>query len=122
LIMLQSNGGKDIFVAKLSSEVDADDEVQYPVTAFQMRNYPNPLNPETTISYSLPVKGQVCLAIYNSKGQLVRRLLNEPQAKGNHTLTWNGKDNADHSVASGLYLCRITSAGKHESRKLLLLK
>ena len=102
--------------------IDIDDEIQYPVTAFQMRNYPNPFNPETTISYTLPAKGQVCLEIYNSKGQLVKSLLNEQQAKGEHSLTWNGKDNVGHSVASGLYLCRITSAGQHESRKMLLLK
>ncbi len=102
--------------------VQNDDAVHYPALAFQMRNYPNPFNTETTISYTLPAKGQVCLEINNSKGQLVKRLINEPQAKGEHTLTWNGKDDNNQSVASGLYLCRITSAGKHESRKLLLLK
>jgi hypothetical protein len=102
--------------------VDANDAVQYPVTAFQMRNYPNPFSFETSISYTVPVKGQVCLEIYNSKGQLVRQLVDEQQAKGEHSLTWNGKDNSGQSVASGLYLCRITSVGQHESRKLLLLK
>jgi hypothetical protein len=99
-----------------------DDETQIPVFSFALSNYPNPFNPETTISYTLPAKGQVCLEIFNSKGQLVKRLLNESQPKGKHSLTWNGKDNNGNNVASGLYLCRITSTGKHESRKMLLLK
>jgi M6 family metalloprotease-like protein len=114
-------GAADLSI-KLQSPNAGNDENVITPTGLSLSNYPNPFNPETTISYTLPVKGQVCLDIYNSKGQLVRRLLNEPQAKGEHSLTWNGKDDAGRSVASGLYLCRITSAGKHESRKLLLLK
>lgn len=102
--------------------VENDNEVQIPHSGFKMRNFPNPFNLETTISYNIATKGLVCLEIYNSKGQLIKSLLNESQAKGEHTLTWNGKDDAGRSVASGLYLCRIISAGQHESRKMLLLK
>jgi hypothetical protein len=120
-LLYTANGLGGLNILNLAT-IDNDDEVQYPVTAFQMKNYPNPFYPETSISYTLPAKGQVCLEIYNSKGQLVRSLVNEQQAKGEHSLTWNGKDNDGHSVASGLYLCRITSAGQHESRKLMLLK
>jgi hypothetical protein len=115
-----SNGADDIFVASLGIETGIDDETTHAIS--ELSCYPNPFNSETTISYTLPAKGQVCLDIYNSKGQLVKRLLNESQPKGKHSLTWNGTDDNGHSVASGLYLCRITSAGKQESRKMLLLK
>ncbi len=107
---------------KLQSPNAVNDENLVIPARISLNNYPNPFNSETTISYTMPAKGQVCLAIYNSKGQLVKSLLDEPQAKGEHTLTWNGKDDNNQSVASGLYLCRITSAGKHESIKLLMLK
>ena len=117
------NGLEDIFVAKLSpGGVDIADDVQIPPSAFQMRNYPNPFNPETTISYTLPTAGLVSLEIYNSRGQLVRSLLQEEQSAGEHTLIWNGKDDSGHSVASGLYLCRIACNGIHEMRKMLLMK
>lgn len=116
-----ANGFGGLNIHNLST-IDNDDEVQYTAPDFQMRIYPNPFNPETIIAYTLPAKGQVCLEIYNSKGQLVKILLNEQQTKGEHSLTWNGKDNAGNNVASGLYLCRISSDGKNESRKMLLLK
>ena len=102
--------------------VDVDDPVQIPPSTFQMRNYPNPFNPETTISYTLPASGMVSLEIFNSRGQLVRNLLQEVQTAGEHSLVWNGRDDSGHSVASGLYLCRIACKGKQETRKLLLLK
>ena len=114
-------GAADIGLKLQSPYVDNDDNVVISV-GLNIFNYPNPFNPETTISYRLPAKGQVCLEIYNSKGQLVKSLLKEQQTKGEHTLTWNGRDNNGQSVASGLYFCRITSAGKYESRKMLLLK
>jgi hypothetical protein len=112
----------ELMIRAIGEPVVANDDNIIPPLILDVWNYPNPFNPETTISYTLPNKGQVCLEIYNSKGQLVKSLLNEQKPKGEHSLTWNGKDNNGHSVASGLYLCRITSAGKHESRKILLLK
>ncbi len=102
--------------------VSIDDPIQMPPTAFQLRNYPNPFNPETTISYTLPAAGMVSLEIFNSRGQLIRSLLKEEQPAGEHSLIWNGKGDSSHSVASGLYLCRIASNGKQETRKLLLIK
>ena len=64
----------------------------------------------------------VSLDIYNSRGQLVRCLLQEVQQDSEHSLIWNGRDGSGHSVASCLYLCRIACNGTHETRKLLLLK
>jgi hypothetical protein len=120
-VLYTANGYYGLNILDLSMQ-DAEDVTQIPVFSFILQNNPNPFNSETTISYTLPSKGQVCLEIFNSKGQLVKRLLNESQPKGEHTFTWNGKDNNGNNVASGLYLCRITSTGKHESRKMLLLK
>ena len=116
------SGSGDIFVAKLGSGVDIDDIVHTPAPFFQMSSYPNPFNPETTLAYTLPASGWVSLEIYNSRGQLVRSLMHEEQPAGEHTLIWNGKDDSGNGLASGLYLGRITSAGKQETRKLLLLK
>ena len=107
--------------AFVQSTVTTEDNTLIP-PALDLSNYPNPFNPETTISYTLPASGPVSLEIYNSRGQLVRRLLHEEQPAGGHSLVWNGKDDTGHSVASGLYLCRIACTGKHETRKMLLLK
>jgi flagellar hook assembly protein FlgD len=85
-------------------------------------NYPNPFIGATTISYKLPQPAQTELSIYNLRGQLVRKLVNEPLTSGQHTVTWDGKDDNGKALASGMYLCRISSAGKQETHKMLLMK
>ena len=54
--------------------------------------YPNPFNPETTISFSLLKNTEISLKIYNIKGQLVETLLNEQKAVGNNSIVWNAKE------------------------------
>jgi len=85
-------------------------------------NYPNPFNPETTISYSLGKDAAVSLEIYNLKGQLVNRLLNANQTKGTHSAVWNGKDSYGRDVASGFYFYRLTAGDSSQTRKILLMK
>ena len=85
-------------------------------------NYPNPFNPETTISFFLPEAGVTELCIYNLKGQMIRRLINAPLSVGTHRLVWDGKDDRNTPVASGMYLYRLQS-GKHKfSGKMVLAK
>ena len=85
-------------------------------------NYPNPFNPSTTISYSIPSDGNVELTVYNIKGQKVKTLINGTQPTGVYNVTWNGKDDNDRSVSSGLYFYKLRSSGKTAVKKMLLLK
>ncbi len=87
-----------------------------------LSNYPNPFNPTTTISYILPTKGQTELSIYNIKGQHVRTLINENQIAGQHSVTWNGKDDNNNAVASGVYFAMISMNNATVNRKMVLLK
>jgi len=85
-------------------------------------NYPNPFNPETTISFTLANDAPVQIEICNIKGQVVRSLVNRHMSAGTHSVVWNGKDNDGHTVSSGMYFYRL-SAGEHQSmRKMMLLK
>jgi len=99
-----------------------EDHLIFVDEGISISNYPNPFNPTTTISYNLPNSGTTTLNIYNIKGQLIKQLADEIQSAGQHIINWNGKDNKAQTVASGMYLCRITSAGKQETLKMLLLK
>jgi len=85
-------------------------------------NYPNPFSRETSISYNIPKGGQTTLAIYNTKGQVIRTLLNASVKSGSYTINWNGTDDNGKSVASGIYIFRLTSGNKTITHKLLLNK
>ncbi|NLO44798.1 MAG: T9SS type A sorting domain-containing protein [Candidatus Cloacimonetes bacterium] len=88
----------------------------------KLYNYPNPFNPETTISFESKANTEAELSIYNMKGQLVRSLHKGAVAKGQNSFVWDGKDNLGSAVASGLYLYQIKSDGVSYSRKMLLMK
>ncbi len=87
-----------------------------------INNYPNPFNPETTISFNNPQNGQVSLTIYNIKGQLVNTLLDEEISAGPHSLVWHGKDNSGKSVASGIYFTKVKTENSIQTKKMLLMK
>ncbi len=86
-------------------------------------NYPNPFNPVTTISFSIPDDCKVDVSIYNIKGQKVKRLVNEEMEKGLHKIVWDSTDNSGKSVSSGVYFYKLNVNGKDKAvRKCLLLK
>ncbi|MCG2690451.1 DUF1565 domain-containing protein, partial [Candidatus Parcubacteria bacterium] len=74
-------------------------------------NQPNPFNQETVIAYRLQSEAKVQLIIYNSLGQEVCVLADEPQGFGRHQVLWDGQDNEGRPVASGVYFYRL-KAGK----------
>ena len=87
------------------------------------QNYPNPFNPTTNISYSINQPGKVRLYIYNIKGQLVKTLVNECKESGNFSVDWDGRDETDRKVSSGLYFYRLKNDDKTiDTKKMLLLK
>ena len=85
-------------------------------------NYPNPFNPTTTISYSLQETAPAVLEIYNVKGQLVKTLVNQVHAGGEHQVVWNGVDDAGNSVGSGVYFFKLRSGKFSSSKKMVLMK
>ncbi len=102
---------------------DDSDENDIPMLTTKLGgNYPNPFNPETTISYSLKENQNVKIEIYNVKGQLVRTLVNQPQTAGDHTVIWTGTDNTNRPVASGLYYYKMTAGKYSSSKKMILMK
>ncbi|MDD3284484.1 MAG: FlgD immunoglobulin-like domain containing protein [Patescibacteria group bacterium] len=99
-----------------------DPSIVTPATPVLHQNFPNPFNPETTISFNLPKAGKASLNIYNVKGQLVKTLVNETKTAGTHQIIWNGTDNSGQSVSSGIYYYKL-NAGKYSStRKMIMMK
>jgi len=87
-----------------------------------LRVFPNPFNPSTSISYSMAHGGPVQLVIYDLAGRRVRTLVQETRPSGEHTARWNGQDDSGQIVASGVYLARIQALGLEDTQRLVLLK
>ncbi len=85
-------------------------------------NYPNPFNPETTIEYNLNENSNVQIEIFNTKGQKVKTLIDDFKNAGYHQVIWNGTDNQNKPVSSGLYFYRLKTNSFSQIRKMLLLK
>ncbi len=86
-------------------------------------NYPNPFNPETAVSFVLSKDQKISIDIYNLKGEKVNTLINKYMQKGVHSVNWNGVNDRNKTVASGIYLMILKSNGKTiSSHKAILLK
>jgi hypothetical protein len=93
------------------------------------QNFPNPFNPQTTISYSLPVVSHVSVKVYSVTGQLVRSVHEGNQPLGRYSFVWDGRNDRGNGVGSGVYFCRVqvtpvsgASSGITQTKKMLLLK
>ncbi|NQT27132.1 T9SS type A sorting domain-containing protein [candidate division KSB1 bacterium] len=90
---------------------------------FQIRNYPNPFNAITMITYDLPSVQNVTLDIYNLNGQFIKRLMdNRPTAAGSHQVSWPGQDSRGRLVSSGVYIYQLRTESHTTSGRCLLMK
>ena len=81
------------------------------------RNYPNPFNAVTTISFELPEAEKVKISIYDSTGRLIDPLMERSLNPGYHTITWEGKN-----VGSGIYIYKISAGEYTAAGKCVLIK
>ena len=108
-------------------QIDTDGKFQYSTainveigipSQYELKqNTPNPFNPTTIISYSLPKDGFVTLNVYDIIGREVASLVNEYQKAGIYSVTFDGS-----KFSSGVYICKITSSKYTASIKMLLVK
>ncbi|UCF05783.1 MAG: T9SS type A sorting domain-containing protein [bacterium] len=98
------------------------EEDRLPKVTRLFQNYPNPFNPSTTIRFDLPKKARVKLAVYNVKGELVRLLLDEEVDAGRNEVVWNGNNNRNRRVGSGIYFYKLETGNFTQSKKIILLR
>ena len=85
-------------------------------------NYPNPFNPSTTISYSIPDDNLVKIRIINILGRQIKTLSNSFQTEGTHSIIWDGKNEHDMQMSSGIYFVLLEVGEERLSHKIILAK
>jgi hypothetical protein len=116
--LAQRNQEYTAIVAAMGDPVAVHEPVNNMPVSFQLdQNYPNPFNPSTVISYKLPISSLVTIKVYDVLGREVQTLVNERQAAGNHSVTFNAS-----SLPSGVYFYRLQAGNYSAAKKVLLLK
>lgn len=109
----------ELDVAPLPKE---NDPLEIMPNTFAVRNYPNPCNPATFIRFSLPDAGHVTVNIFNVRGQKVCDVVDENYSAGHHVVRWDGRDDFDQMVATGIYFYNIQFEGQAKTNKILMLR
>ena len=89
---------------------------------FLHQNYPNPFNPDTEIAFDLPERDYVSMTVYNIGGKRVRTLLDGDMEAGCHTCGWDGRDERNRRVSTGLYFYRLQWRDRVQVRRMMLMK
>lgn len=119
--------GEDTVVKRAIEWINSTSSVEHRsdniISNFHLsNNYPNPFNPKTTIEYFIPENTNVKIIIFNSLGQEVKTLLDDFQTTGEKVIEWNGSDNSNQPVSSGLYFYTLFAKNISKTKKMLLLR
>ena len=97
--------------------------VTVPSVGLSLRpNAPNPFASETTVSFTLPERGAVELAVYDVAGGRVATIFSGEKTAGAHDVQWDGRDDSGRLVSAGIYFCRIEAGKQSVTRKMLVIR
>ena len=86
------------------------------------QNVPNPFNPVTTIQYSLAIPSNIKLEIFNIQGQKVKSLVDGFKRAGIYSVVWDGTDDYDNMVGSGIYIYQLSTPDFREHKHMSLVR
>ena len=123
-LILTTPSGYDVELPAATTALATADEIYISPLAFELnQNYPNPFNPNTTIGFQLSNPGNVVVKVFDINGRLVKSFNQLGLNSGNHSVIWNGTNQAGQSVAGGLYLYSLSFGNTSSAiRKMTLIK
>jgi len=99
-----------------------DNNTSAPADFVLYSNYPNPFNPTTTIKYDINTMGNVKLTVHNVLGEQVKTLVNQVKSNGSYQVQWDGTNDLNQKVASGVYFYRLEQGNNIQINKMMLVK
>lgn len=115
--------GRIIFSDELNVSVDQESFSYRKIESVDLRqNYPNPFNPSTYISFNLDRKNHIRLDVFDINGRLIRHLLNAEFNEGQYSVTWDGMNEKNNPVASGIYMLRLKTDESVQTKKMILAR
>jgi len=111
-----------VWLAETDASTHLSPESILPIEFGLTQNYPNPFNPTTKFNYQLPRDAQVELIVYNISGAKIRTLVSGTKPAGYHEVPWNGRDESERLVPSGVYWVRMEAGDYQKTVKMSLIK
>ena len=108
---------ESIIVSDIEGNAIPASSVMVPSTYAFESAYPNPFNPITALSFSLPESQEVMLQVYNLQGRVIETLINSNMEAGYHAMQWNADNHA-----SGVYFVKMIAGEYVDTQKLMLVK
>jgi hypothetical protein len=125
LYLADSTGNSRGAGGQLITSVKPEDKTNIPSAYLAVSNYPNPFNPSTIISFSVPYdlsNENAELIVYDVQGQAVKHLVNQVLPAGNYVTKWYGDNDNNLPVSSGIYIYRLKIADRQAVGKMNLIR
>jgi len=124
LPVMNSNKSGEVILLEFGENTDQQ-EAEKPLPVSMVSGlvvFPNPFNPQTEISFSLPSGRDVELTIYDLRGRKVSTLMSGFLATGAHSIKWDGRDSKGQTQASGVYFCKLSAGSIQLTGRLALIR
>ena len=121
-LVLATPSGYSVELPSAESDLSIENISLNPKTFYVGQNFPNPFNPETTISYNISEQSSVSIIVYDLIGNKIAELFKGKRNAGTHYVKWNAKNLAGENVPGGMYLLKVEAGKFFETRKMILLK
>jgi len=122
VVVADGNAGIQLLSRQCTDAVSPAPELPTPRSTRLLQPFPNPFNPQTTISFTLHKRQLITLSVFDVAGREIKVLARGDEAAGQHDVLWTGRDSRERQVPSGVYFIGLrTSQGLH-TRKVVLTK
>jgi hypothetical protein len=102
--------------------VQLENESRFPDTFQLFSAYPNPFNPETNINFSVPSGTLFRIEIIDIQGNVIKTLIEDESSQGYGQIKWDGRDQRNLMMSSGIYFYRLSSSSFIETKKIIFLR
>jgi photosystem II stability/assembly factor-like uncharacterized protein len=102
--------------------VGTESEYTVPNAYSLFQAYPNPFNPSTSVAFTLPERAEVALRIFDVRGNRVKTVFRGGKEAGKHKAFWDGKDESDRSMPSGVYFFQMTAGPYRSIQKMMMIR
>ena len=116
------DGANKVYFNTTNTQINVNPKNSIPCEYNLHQNYPNPFNPSTRIQYTLGKSSPVNLSVYNTLGQKIKTLVNSYQNVGEHSIVWDGIDQNNNPVCSGIYFYCLKTNNQILQNKMLLVR